>query len=208
MAWKQLAKFKLTNDWQFTPAIEGNYFKLIYSNVPVLYNGWICQAEVQPDKSVFCFNTQPILAKSTIEIAEFVKPTFFSSRCIGIRQELRATNNWTVNIEVSDVMPIWNPSGPATPVTSSTVNTTSVPVSTTSVLLIAANTNRIEALIYNTSTKSTLYLGYGTAATVGGSVPIAPGGYFELPVDYTGAINGIWNVVDAAGAAKVVEFVI
>lgn len=206
--WKSLIAIKIETYWKFTPLIEGTYFRLRHIEPPKTPVGWIGQAEAIPNTSFHqLFAIQRLNGLSFYETIEYIKPPIFETRKLAFRQESKSPNNWIIEVEVSDVMPIWNPSGPATPVTSSTANATSVPVSTTSVLLLAANTNRVEVLIYNTSTKSTLYLGYGTAATVGGGVPVAPGGYFELPADYTGAINGIWNVADVNGAAKVVEFI-
>lgn len=82
--------------------------------------------------------------------------------------------------------------------TAASAATTSVPWSATEVPIIAANTGRKSASIYNNSDK-TLYIKYGTGVTNTTSfkVAIASKGYFELPKPiYTGVVTGLW---DAAG---------
>lgn len=205
--WQSIVAIKLDTFWKFTPEIKGDFFRLRHIEAPRNPVGWIGQAELILNTDFHqLFQIQRLNGLTTYEVIEYPKPIIFETRKLAFRQETKVPNNWIIEVEVSD-MPIWNPQTPAQ-VTSSSANAVSVPVSTTSVQLLAANANRIDAILYNTSTKSTLYLGFGVAATVGGSGPIAPGGYFELPADYIGAINGIWNAVDANGTAKVVEFVV
>lgn len=84
---------------------------------------------------------------------------------------------------------------------------TNVASSATSVTILAANTNRKGATIYNDSTQ-TLYLDLsgGTASNSSYSVQVSPQGYFELPgpAVYNGLITGIWAA--ANGNARVTEF--
>jgi hypothetical protein len=86
--------------------------------------------------------------------------------------------------------------------TGSTIGT--VVGSATSVTLLASNTARRGAIVWNEST-ATLYVALGaTASTSSYTWQVAPGGYLELPQPcYTGAIAGIWPV--ANGAARVTE---
>lgn len=89
---------------------------------------------------------------------------------------------------------------------SSTATLTSVASGTSSVALLAANTNRRGGSIQNTST-AILYVRMdgGTAtATTGHSVQMAANTYFEIPYGYTGAISGIW--ASANGQANVTEY--
>lgn len=73
----------------------------------------------------------------------------------------------------------------------------------TSATLLAANTSRIGATIFNDST-ATLYLKFGTTASATSyTVQILPGGYYEVPFGYTGKIDGIWSA--ANGFAYVTE---
>jgi sensor c-di-GMP phosphodiesterase-like protein len=104
-------------------------------------------------------------------------------------------------------MPLFETAGngnlfPAT----STVTTASVNSSATATTLLAANTNRRGATIYNNSTQI-LYI--NLAATVNATtnflVALNPKAYFELPFTYTGVISGIWAA--ANGTANIAEFI-
>lgn len=79
--------------------------------------------------------------------------------------------------------------------------------SASSVTILAANTARKGAIIYNDSTQ-VLYLDLtgGTASNSSYSVQVPSQGYFEVPGPsiYTGAITGIWAA--ANGNARVTEF--
>lgn len=79
--------------------------------------------------------------------------------------------------------------------------------SASSVTILAANTSRKGAMIYNDSTQ-VLYLDLsgGTASNTSYSVQVPPNGFFELPgpTIYNGAITGIWASVN--GNARVTEF--
>lgn len=84
---------------------------------------------------------------------------------------------------------------------------TNVAGSATSVTILASNTSRKGAAVFNDSTVN-LYLDLtgGTASTTSYTVKVAPGQYFELnatPV-YTAAITGIWD--SATGNARVTEW--
>lgn len=79
--------------------------------------------------------------------------------------------------------------------------------SVTSVTILASNTSRKGAIIYNDSTQI-LYLDLsgGTASSSSYSVQVPSNGYFEVPgpVIYNGAITGIWAA--ANGNARVTEW--
>jgi hypothetical protein len=76
--------------------------------------------------------------------------------------------------------------------------------------ILAANTARKGATIYNDSS-SLLYLlvGAGTSSTTVFTVKMAPDDFYELPMMlggvYTGIIKGIWSA-DSTGSARVTEF--
>lgn len=75
--------------------------------------------------------------------------------------------------------------------------------SATSVTLLASNTARISATIYNDSTQ-VCYVKFGaTASATSFTVPLATNTYYEVPGGYTGIIDGIW--VSANGNARVTE---
>ena len=88
-------------------------------------------------------------------------------------------------------------------------NLSTVVSSASSVLILAANSLRAGAAVFNDSTQ-VLYLALSTttASTTAYTVQIAAGGYYELPNQgaiYTGRINGIW--ASANGNARVTELV-
>ena len=77
--------------------------------------------------------------------------------------------------------------------------------SASSVTLLAANTVRIGATIWNDSS-AILYVDLtgGTATATSCSVKLVADAYFEVPYRYTGLITGIW--ASATGAARITEF--
>ncbi len=83
----------------------------------------------------------------------------------------------------------------------------SVASSASSVTILAANTSRKGAMVYNDSTQI-LYLDLtgGTASNSSYSVQVPANGFFELPGPsiYSGLITGIW--ASATGNARVTEF--
>lgn len=75
--------------------------------------------------------------------------------------------------------------------------------SATSVVILATNTARKGASVYNDSTQI-LYLKFGTtASTTSFTVPLAAAAFFEVPSGYTGEMDGIWT--SANGFARVTE---
>jgi hypothetical protein len=88
----------------------------------------------------------------------------------------------------------------------STAAVTTVPASATVVTLAASKASRYGLMIANNSTStSTLWVKFGTAASLSSwSVPVEPGGYYEMPPRYySGVVTGIWS--NATGDAHVTE---
>jgi hypothetical protein len=83
---------------------------------------------------------------------------------------------------------------------------TSVADNAASVTILASNTSRIGATVYNDSS-AVLYLllGSTSASTTNYTVRIANGGYYEVPFGYTGQLTGIWASDPGDGAARVTE---
>lgn len=80
----------------------------------------------------------------------------------------------------------------------------SVSSSASNQTLLASNTDRRGAAIYNAST-SVLYVKFGaTASTSSFTIKMSADSYYEVPFGYTGRIDGIW--ASANGAALVTEF--
>ena len=76
---------------------------------------------------------------------------------------------------------------------------------TSSQVILAANTNRKEAVIFNNSTAN-LYLAFtGTASLTAFTVKLATNTAYAMPMPlYKGVISGIWDA--ANGSAQVTEY--
>ncbi|MBA3678576.1 hypothetical protein H0W80_00010 [Candidatus Saccharibacteria bacterium] len=94
----------------------------------------------------------------------------------------------------------------ATRQTSTSGSPVSVAASATSINLLAANTQRLGASIFNDST-ATLYVKMGTtASTTSHTVQLVGGAFYELPEPmYLGIVTGIW--ASATGSARISEMI-
>jgi hypothetical protein len=101
-------------------------------------------------------------------------------------------------------MGLYNPVTVAIPVSSSSSSAlTTVASAITSTTILAANSNRKDAKIYNNST-ARLYLAFAATATVAAfTILLEAGGTYEMSILYTGLISGIWSA--ANGSALVTE---
>ncbi len=89
---------------------------------------------------------------------------------------------------------------------SGTGTTSQVSDTNVSTTILAANTARLGASVFNDSTV-TLYLKMGTtASTTDYTVQLVAGAYWEAPYGYTGKIDGIWASDPNTGAARVTEY--
>lgn len=86
---------------------------------------------------------------------------------------------------------------------SSTGTLSNVAASASSVTILAANTDRLQAIVVNDST-SLCYLKFGsTASATSYTYLVQPYDTIEVSVTYTGIITGIWAT--ATGSARVTE---
>jgi hypothetical protein len=77
--------------------------------------------------------------------------------------------------------------------------------SVSSIQLLAVNTERVGAALYNDSTAVCyVYCNSGSASATAYTTQMPPGAYFEIPVAYQGVVNGIWTA--ANGNMRVTEF--
>lgn len=87
---------------------------------------------------------------------------------------------------------------------STSTATNSVSASASNVTLLSSNSSRLGATIWNDSTTATLYVKLGTTASTSDyTAQLYPSGYYELPYNYSGRVDGIWTA--AVGSAKVTE---
>ncbi|MGV0984980.1 MAG: hypothetical protein ACOYB2_10525 [Limnohabitans sp.] len=97
---------------------------------------------------------------------------------------------------------------PGSPAKPGTGTQSSVASSASDTTILASNSNRLGAAIYNDSTQVLyLLLASGTASATAFTVKVASGGYYELPPNmagYTGVIKGLW--ASANGNARVTEW--
>lgn len=95
---------------------------------------------------------------------------------------------------------------PTKEVRASTGTNTSVADNAASTTILASNTARLGATVYNDSS-ATLYLllGATAASTTNYTCRVASMGYYEVPFGYTGQLTGIWATDPGDGAARVTE---
>jgi len=90
------------------------------------------------------------------------------------------------------------------PALGTTAAITHVAQATADGVLLASNTSRIRARIYNDTAAGNLKISLNGAVTsTNYSVVLAPGGYIEID-DYTGAIHGLWDA-SGTGQAMITE---
>lgn len=199
MSWKPLAQLELSDAWQFTQTIEADYIRIRFAN-PINPNGrgYICQAdESLNDRQIF--QVERMYPKAEAEVIYVPRPYCFASRAIGFKAKVFAPiAPWSLTVDYWDTpMPLSNPVNVSiAPVTSSNVTASTVNSATTNTSLLASNANRKGATIWNNST-ATLNLELGaTASTNDYTAQLAPGGYYEVPYGYTGAISGVWSAAN------------
>jgi hypothetical protein len=98
------------------------------------------------------------------------------------------------------------PGLPVTPTVSANSATTRVASIATDTVILAANTARRGASVYNSDTNPLqLLLASGVSSATNFTIQLATNTYFEVPFGYTGVIKGIWTVI-GSGAAQVTEY--
>lgn len=90
------------------------------------------------------------------------------------------------------------------PVAPGSVSQASVNDTNASGTLLASNSNRIGATIYNDSDQYLFLKLGGTASTSSFTCRVVSHGYYEVPFRYTGVIDGIW-AANSTGAARITE---
>ena len=132
-----------------------------------------------------------INTSAAASMATLAEPLPAGTNAIGTVQpgNIANTTPWLVNIQQATT-------GTITSVTSAAAST----------VILAANTNRKGATLYNEST-AVLYLALSAtaASTTAYSIQVQPSGYYELPPDrlYNGQLTGTWAT--ANGFARITE---
>ncbi|MEH2305419.1 hypothetical protein [Nostoc sp.] len=107
-------------------------------------------------------------------------------------------------------MSLWNPVT-VNPAISGVATPTSVSASTTMQTLIADNSNRKGATIWNYSNGPLCIDFNNSVSKTSFAYKISAGGYYEIPFGYTGIVSGIWDdtgiILGTTGKALVREFI-
>ena len=87
---------------------------------------------------------------------------------------------------------------------SGTSTITSVVGATSSTSILASNSNRILATVFN-ATNKTMYVALASSASTSAyTLKVPVNSYYELPVSYTGAISAVWDM-GVSGNAMITE---
>lgn len=83
---------------------------------------------------------------------------------------------------------------------------TQITATTTEGVLLAANTNRLGAIITNDAS-AVLYVGLGTVtvSATDHTARLQRYDYYELPFNWTGQIRGLWSLASGDGGARITE---
>ena len=203
MTWEPLITLTLSEDWQYTPETEGYFFRVkSVGNLEI----WLAARQADISEEAQFWGFQRLVSRQQFTAFQFNPPPIFEHRRLAFRNDAPNKSNQvrTIQVEVSD-MPLSNPSTVnVTLPSSSAAAATTVTAATTSTSLLASNTSRKGASIWNNSTAA-LYVEMGaTASLTAYAAKLEAGGYYEVPYGYTGAIAGIWAAVN--GNALVREF--
>lgn len=129
---------------------------------------------------------------------------YMRARIIGKKADTTASETVTYNIWASTGGGSNSPASNVNVVGGSTGTPSNVASSASSVTILAANSSRLGATIYNDSTQVLyLLLGSGTASSSNYSVQLVGGAYYEVPFNFKGQLTGIW--ASASGNARVTE---
>jgi hypothetical protein len=111
---------------------------------------------------------------------------------------------------VSGALGLAAPSGSlpvvAAKLTTSTVTNTAYSASSVTITGGVSNVGGMTIANYANGTLYALLGGNGTASTTNFTVPIPPGGYYEVPDNYYGPIYGIWASATSSGGCNVTQF--
>ncbi|HEY9696747.1 MAG TPA: hypothetical protein V6D10_05760 [Trichocoleus sp.] len=99
MSWALVKELQLTDYWQYTEPVEGEYFRVQWVNPPVNPRMMVAQARTSPTTEIFDARK---LTSAVDHILDFLQPSFWSERRIAVRKS-PLSPGWTVRIEVSDI---------------------------------------------------------------------------------------------------------
>jgi hypothetical protein len=202
MAWTTLLEeLRLSSFWQFAPESEAETYRFSVLSGDFGASG-IGRYEIgQFDTDGSGYALKSYRTESFGLIVQCKKPDLFETQRLGFRVPI-GFNPFVLKVEIND-MPLNTP--PEGAPTSSTATAVTVPSSITAGVLIAANPSRKALTIQNVST-AILYLDFdGNVSTTSYAVRLVAGANYEAPINFTGAVHGIWAA--ANGSAEIREYV-
>jgi hypothetical protein len=132
-------------------------------------------------------------------VPETVTPFYSQQQNDADKADFEANYKTTANTRITSVTDgkqqvlIENVQLPVIEKIGTTASVTSVSQSNTSVTLLAANANRVGAILMNIASH-TLYVKFGTGASSSSfTVQLSKDSYYEVPFKYAGIITGCWS---------------
>lgn len=102
MTWQSVAVITPSKEWQYTPAILGNFFRIKHSSNSEFakdFRAIIAQVFDEPDRETF-FDIKRLAFKSESEAFLFVQPGGLLNRKLAIRRLDYLSDDWQIEIEV------------------------------------------------------------------------------------------------------------
>jgi hypothetical protein len=198
MTWIEVGNWNITQSKTILPSSFSSRLAIKVSNI----------VELKPTLGLTRINKKTYIP--TKEPVLFVPESFKPDYTLNFY-----LNSWITSLTLTiyeDSMPLtFEPVISIPSVNAATVNSVTVPISASSVSLIAANPNRKRLVIAN-NTNQDLYIDFDATASIADhaiKIPkITPGGFianYELE-NYTGVVSGVWAAA-GAGAALIREMV-
>jgi hypothetical protein len=204
MPFSPLAQIDLSEEWQITPVTEGNYFRFVYRNNSGFSYLAVAQAQVGDDGLELFGSFRFFLKGQGADIAELEIPRVFNpgKRCLAVRgvgpARTQAAKSLDLLVEETSML-IINPSG----TTTKQKITDFLQTDANNREMVAANADRNGGTIFNKGSKA-IWIGFGVNADKGSPNKILPGGQMDIPHGFTGAINGLFDALDASPSAKAI----
>jgi hypothetical protein len=204
MPFSTLAQIDLSEDWQITPVTEGNYFRFVYRNNSGFSYLAVAQAQVGNDGLELFGSFRFFLKGQGADVAELEIPRVFNpgQRCLAVRgvgpARTQAAKSLDLLIEETTML-ILNPSG----TTTKQKITDFLQTDAANREMVPANADRNGGTIFNKGSKA-IWIGFGVNADKGSPNKILSGGQMDIPNGFTGAINGIFDALDASPSAKAI----
>lgn len=198
--WTRLIELQINaDDWVFSPPFEADFVRLAYPQAKNVSGIVIAQSFDTYPIPLFNLRSLSVKLASERDVIQ-LSPTPFELPCLVFKAipavRLRGYTSLSVVLEVGNLsMPLSNPATIQAPVSTLATSST-IAAAVASTVLLAANAARKGATIYNNST-ATLYIDLDNAVTTAAyTAQLAPGGYYEVPYNFTGDISGIWSAAN------------